>query len=63
MFPGIKSIFSMFTGNGEDTEEDEYAIDLTYSQVPMTIALRKRKFEEEQLAKYGITKEKSCDIL
>lgn len=63
MFNNIKGIFSKFTGSEEEQEDDEYSINLSYSPVPLTIALRKRKFEEEQLAKYGIVKEKMCDIL
>lgn len=50
--------------NEEITEriEDEYPVDLSYSPVPLTVALRKRKYEEEQYNKYGIAKDKTCDI-
>lgn len=62
MFNSIKDIFSKITYD-DKLQEEEYSISLSYKTVPMTIALRKRKFEEEQRVKYGIVKEKMCDIL
>lgn len=38
--------------------ETENISNSSYSPVPLTLALRKRKYEEEQFAKYGIHKEK-----
>lgn len=62
MFGSIKGIFSKFTGEEDETDVDDYSLILSYKSVPMTIALRKRRFEEEQTAKYGLHKDKSCDI-
>lgn len=58
----FKSIFEKVLPAEKDTE-DENVPTLSYSHVPLTIALRKRKYEEEQFAKYGLHKEKICELL
>lgn len=49
---------------GEDTgaEEEDVNLNLSFCKIPLTLALRRRKFEEEQQKKYGFAKEKNCDI-
>lgn len=65
----FKNIFSKASAVEEDetmfvdnTETEDFSIDLSYTKVPLTLALRKRKYEEEQYSKYGIAKEKICEI-
>lgn len=36
---------------------------LSYSKVPFTLALSKRKYDEEQRKKYNIPKNKKADLL
>lgn len=45
---------------GEDTgaEEEDVNLNLSFCKIPLTLALRRRKFEEEQQKKYGFAKEK-----
>ena len=60
----FKSIFKkVLPAENENDTEDENVPTLSYSHVPLTIALRKRKYEEEQFAKYGLHKEKICELL
>lgn len=40
------------------TKQEE---EIHYTSVPLTLALRKRKFQEEQLKKYDLHKDKICD--
>lgn len=61
MLGNIKDFFSNFIN--DDDKNDAYSLELSYSPVPLTIALRKRQVEEELLSKYEISKEKTCDIL
>lgn len=44
-----------------NTTEDE--IQISYSKVPLTLALCKRKYDEEQRKKYKIPKDKRADLL
>ena len=56
---GLKGFLKqIFTKN----QQEENIQNSSYSTVPFTLALRKRKYEEEQFSKYGIHKEKKCDI-
>lgn len=43
-----------------ETEKKESA---SYNTVPLTLELRKRKYEEEQLKKYGLHKKKKVEVL
>lgn len=42
-----------------DNRDDE---SLPYESIPLTLALRKRRFDEEQRKKYNIEKPKKCDF-
>lgn len=44
----------------EKKEKEGY---LSYSKVPFTLALSKRKYDEEQRKKYNIPKNKKADLL
>ena len=35
----------------------------SYSKIPFTLALRKRKYDEDQRKKYNIPKNKKADLL
>lgn len=64
---GAKSFKSFLTSigsmeKGGEAETEEFNLHLSYSSVPLTLTLQKRQFEEEQLKKYGIAKQKTCEI-
>lgn len=44
-------------------EEDNTIIRLTYVEVPQTLELRKRQYEEQLREKYNIPKEKTGKLL
>ncbi len=62
-------IFPVKANDIEEEEEENYAkgyeamTNIAYQSVPLTLALRKRKYEEEQYSKYSIKKEKTCEII
>lgn len=76
MLKRIKNIFLSVSGSKEngnpetgitEPDPDVPASDqgvpiLTYSKIPLTLALRKRQFDEQQRKKYGIPKEKQSEF-
>lgn len=53
MFDALKQkVSSLLTKDGKPAK------DVSYSPVPMTVALRKRKREEEEFTRYGVKKER-----
>lgn len=54
MFDSFREKFASMLIKGEKSEEK-----VSYSPIVMTVALCKRKHEEEQMAKYGVKKERS----
>jgi len=59
----LKNIINkIFPQSQKKSIEEEYVSDNPYTSVPFTLALRKRKYEEEQFLKYGLHKEKTYDV-
>ncbi len=45
----------------DDTEE--LLVSLQYKPIPMTLELRKRRYEEQLRKRYNLAKEKNCTLL
>lgn len=58
----LKSIVSKVSVDDDEPEDDMPMPELSYSHVPLTLELRKRKFQEELYEKHGICKKKTFEI-
>lgn len=68
MIKDVKTILKCFIPQSEKSKireeetRNKNMSSISYFPVPFTLALRKRKFEEEQFTMYGIKKDKIFNI-
>ncbi len=61
MFSKLKEKVASVLSKEKKDDADDFT-PLPYQTVPLTVALRKRKYEEEQFAMYGLQKERSFSL-